>query len=105
MTCPRYRYANKSSSSVTCLSQAMKRQKKSKAKPRLSKELPACWFGFLNRSSSLTDSQNFVRGTCWSRHVAIVPIQGMDALVTVAFHQCFDFTALGFLIVVLDSQR
>jgi hypothetical protein len=38
-------------------------------------------------------------------HVEIVPIRSVDALVAVAFHQRFDFTALGFLIVVLDSQR
>jgi hypothetical protein len=38
-------------------------------------------------------------------HIAIIPIQGVDALVTVAFHQCFYFTALGFRKVVLHSQR
>ena len=34
-------------------------------------------------------------------HIEIVPIQSVDALVAVTFHQRFDFTALGFLIVML----
>ena len=39
------------------------------------------------------------------RQVEIVLNPIVDALVAVTFHQRFDFTALGFLIEVLDSQR
>jgi len=39
------------------------------------------------------------------QHVEIVPIRSVYGLVAMAFHQRFDFTALGFQIVVLDSQR
>ena len=38
-------------------------------------------------------------------HIEIVPIQSVDVLVAVAFHQRFDFTALGFLIIMLNTQR